>query len=270
MYLNKKMIKKNKNKLSVKIMGGLGNQMFQWAFGRNLSLINNSDLRLETSWYSTKNYDREFKLNKFPNIKIEFLDGSENIVRSIHEPDDFIYLDISDIGLPTIFVGYWQNEKYFKKNINLIIKDFSMTEEKKSELINKYKIVEENSVSVHFRRGDYITNPNHPVLSNNYYLESLEKIKNYDNIIVFSDDIEWCKKNFKLPKITYVEGLNNIDSLWLMSLCKNNIIANSSFSWWAAYLNQNINKKIIRPKIWFSPNSSIDSSQICPYDWDIV
>jgi len=264
------MSKKNKSKLSVKIMGGLGNQMFQWAFGRNLSIVNDLDLCLETSWYSTKNYDREFKLNKFPNIKIGCLDGPENIVRSIYEPNDFTYLDIPNIDLSTMFIGYWQNEKYFKKNLSSVIQDFYMTEEKKIELLSKFQMVKENSTSIHFRRGDYVSNPNHPVLPNDYYLNALEIIKNYENIIVFSDDVDWCRKNFKLPKITYIDGLNNIDSLWLMSLCTNNIIANSSFSWWGAYLNQNINKTIICPKRWFNTNSGIDSTQICPYDWNII
>ena len=145
-----------------------------------------------------------------------------------------------------------------------------MSLEKKNELIEKYPMSTQGSVSLHIRRGDYVSNWVHPVLPMDYYFSGLEIVKNYENILIFSDDIEWCKENLKFKKSVFVENLSNIDSIWLMSLCENNIIANSSFSWWGAFLNSNNSKKIICPKNWFGVGSGIDSTSICPYDWTII
>jgi hypothetical protein len=253
-----------------KLMGGLGNQMFQWACGKNLSLDNNLEQRLETSWYSQGIYGREFRICDFPNLTFKYCDWTENISETIFEPHNFDYVDFKKIKNNIKIEGYWQNKKYFEKNVDEIIKDFSMNLEKKNELIEKYPVSTQDSVSLHVRRGDYLSNWLHPVLPVEYYHNALEIIKDYKNVLIFSDDIEWCKENFEFRNLTFVEDLSDIDSLWLMSLCNNNIIANSSFSWWGAFLNSNYSKKIIAPKIWFGQGSGIDSTSICPYDWIII
>jgi hypothetical protein len=87
---------------------------------------------------------------------------------------------------------------------------------------------------------------------------------------VFSDDINWCKQNLSFPKMQFVEGQDNIEDLWFMSLCSNNIIANSSFSWWGAWLNNNPEKKVIAPKNWFGQYANINSSDIVPETWILL
>jgi hypothetical protein len=89
----------------------------------------------------------------------------------------------------------------------------------------------------------------------------------YDNILVFSDDISWCKDNLKFDKMNFIEGLDNVEDMWLMSLCDNNIIANSSFSWWGAWLNSNFNKKVIAPLHWFGDSANLNTSDIIPTNW---
>ena len=111
---------------------------------------------------------------------------------------------------------------------------------------------DENCVSVHIRRTDYLyVSQILPPLSIEYYNNALEETKNYDKILFISDDINWCKDNFKLKKGYFVEE-NELVSLKIMQYCQSNIIANSTFSWWGAYLNNNDNK-VIMPKIWFGP-----------------
>lgn len=154
-----------------------------------------------------------------------------------------------------IIDGYFQSEKYFLDNKKEVLEIFRPNEEIEDIIYKKYSnILTKNSVSLHVRRGDYIRYPtHHPVLSVDYYLTGLNIIKNYDNVIVFSDDIEWCKENFKFKNIFFIEREKDYIELFLMAKCKNNIIANSSFSWWGAWLNQNIDKIVIAPNVWFGP-----------------
>jgi hypothetical protein len=123
------------------------------------------------------------------------------------------------------------------------------------DLINKkYPNVNfENSCSLHVRRGDYLKYPNiHPTCDVSYYEKSISLVDS-ENILIFSDDINWCKNNLliKNKNIFFIEGNQDYIDLWLMSLCKNNIMANSTFSWWGAWLNKNKNKLVIGPKKWF-------------------
>ena len=121
---------------------------------------------------------------------------------------------------------------------------------------------------MHIRRTDYVTsNGYHPVQSIEYYKNALDIIGGYESLYVFSDDINWCKSNLRFKDMTFVQNSEDIDDLWMMSLCKNNIIANSSFSWWGAWLNDNPNKKIISPKMWFGEQTNLNSDDISPISW---
>jgi hypothetical protein len=141
-----------------------------------------------------------------------------------------------------------------------------------AEIINK----EKNSVSLHVRRGDYVSNPDankyHGTKGLDYYIAALARVNKSQKdstVFVFSDDIAWCKKNLKLKakKVVWVDGKNSpIEDIYLMSLCKSNIIANSTFSWWGAWLNSNPKKIVVAPKVWFS-DSNIDTSDLIPADW---
>lgn len=237
----------------VRLKGGLGNQMFQYAFGRKLSLKHKAILKLDKSLFEWPIWQgivgitaRGYELGEF-NINERFTGFWEKITK----PKGRLYLD-----------GYWQSEKYFKDIRQILLKDFTLKKETNNFLKLKKLIAKTNSVSIHIRRGDYVkraaTGRYHGVLVLDYYQKALEligkKIKN-PHFFVFSDDPLWVKGNFKLSQpMTCVSGLfklTNPEELILMSHCRHNIIANSSFSWWGAWLNRNRHKIVIAPRRWF-------------------
>ena len=158
--------------------------------------------------------------------------------------------------------GYFQNEKYFKNIRDLLISQFVTQHELSSfsksiiEIIKAHK----NTCSIHIRRGDYLdvhNNSIHGVCNLGYYEKAIFEIdKNYNKtkFFVFSDDIKWCKKNLKFKNLIFVSS-NEIriphEDIHLMSFCKHNIISNSTYGWWGAWLNQNENKRVIAPSRWF-------------------
>jgi len=252
-----------------KIQGGLGNQMFQYAYGKHLFYKYGEEFRLDTRFYNIDlKPKREFLLDKFPNIfsntdmNLQLIGPCYSII------DDFIFRELPNpVGSNYYLDGYWQSEKYFKESSDLIREDFKPSE----ELLNKLLLtpfIDTNTISLHVRRTDYITsNGYHPVQSIEYYQKAIETIGGYDYIFVFSDDIQWCKDNLIFENIVFIEGNTNIEDLYLMSLCKNNIIANSSFSWWGAWLNNNPDKKVIAPKRWFGDSAKLNESDIIPDNW---
>lgn len=154
--------------------------------------------------------------------------------------------------------GYFQSEKFFIKYKTDIIELF-MNKNVESGirflLKDKYSVELRNSIGVHIRRGDYLKFPDHhPFPGHGYYYTAIDYIcscARVDCILVFSDDILWCKDEFQGSMVRYVEGLNDAQSMCLMSLTNHNIIANSSFSWWASYFNENKDKITCAPKKWF-------------------
>ena len=170
--------------------------------------------------------------------------------------------------------GYWQTEKYFCNISDIIRKDFSF---KESFLCAKREVLDDikntNSVFVHFRRGDYVsdqrTNKFHGVCDMEYYKKSIEyflRLGNNFKFFIFSDDIDWVKENFKIDNCFFVSNkkLRDFEELFLMSKCKHAIIANSSFSWWGAWLNDGKDKIVIAPKKW---NNSDCYNEIVPDRW---
>lgn len=168
--------------------------------------------------------------------------------------------------------GYWQYEEYFKDIRTEIIEKFQFpkfVDENNSGLAKK--LLACNSVACHIRRGDYLKNPMMCVCTLEYYIRAIEKMHNLiepDLYCVFSDDPEWCKKNlsaqFDGKNVVFVNWNKDMESyrdMQLMSLCKHNIIANSSFSWWGAWLNQNENKIVMSPEKWL--NKSLAKEPIC-------
>jgi hypothetical protein len=296
----------------VKLSGGLGNQMFQYACGRSLAARRGLKLVLDCSMFeigqdhlsATK---RIFELDVFE-IKAEILKPFKvnylflkfsivslkrvadlirlnRLYRSIYiseDPANTIDL-YSGASCNCILNGYWQSEEYFKESVNLIRNDFQFIKSlngKNNELA--LKIRNSNSVSIHIRRGDYITsaesNKTHGICSLEYYAKAIglihTKVKN-PVFYIFSDDLDWVKLNLHLTsEYEYIGGNDKncgyVD-MQLMSLCKHNIIANSSFSWWAAWLNDNDKKIIIAPEKWFSdPHLQFKSRQLIPADWTIL
>jgi hypothetical protein len=150
--------------------------------------------------------------------------------------------------------GYFPCEKYFINHKQKVLELF-MDIETINGLRSKFGHLLPNSVSFHVRRGDYLKNPSViPIAPKNYYIRALTLLENnvkVDNILVFSDDMPWCKRNFSDKRITFIEGQKDYEDLYLMSLCTNNIICRSGFSWWGSYMNQNPSKIIYAPFPWF-------------------
>lgn len=282
----------------VRLMGGLGNQMFQYAVGRSLTVKHKTNLKLDLSFLQNppKNIThRPYELNVF-NIQSDIANKSEidkfipnnkilyNIKRItglkgvIKEPHLHFYEGLLSAPDNSYLIGYWQSEKYFKEVEDIIRKDFDIKlkatgiNQKMIEKINNY-----NSVSIHVRRGDYISNPKankfHGTPPLEYYEKAIEKMDTHvdkPHFFVFSDDPSWTKDHlqFEYPMtfISHNPDEKSYEDLRLMSLCKHNIIANSTFSWWGAWLNQNTEKMVIVPKKWFS-DPSINTNDIIPVSW---
>ena len=269
----------------VKIFGGLGNQMFQSAFARAME-INGHRVKLDISDFKKHKYHSGYELNKL-NLEIEVANSIELFVFRILKKTSINYLEESlsfdnnvfKIKGPKYFQGYFQNEKYFKEYRDEIIKQFQqkieLTNYSKDILLNIRKIY---SCSVHIRRGDYINDENiniHGVCNVEYYSKAINFVKKNSKsrsvyFYVFSDDIEWCKRELDFPNLIFVEGNKSkpYEDLFLMSNCNYNIIANSTFSWWSAWLNINPDKIVIAPKRWFaSTKLENQSTDIVCNDW---
>lgn len=237
--------------------GRLGNQMFQYAALKGIALRHGYSYCIPYSVFVNPWTDHQlntcFKLNK------NLIYGTQN-VKTISEKsfsfDKVLFENCQDnINLN----GYFQSEKYFIDIKDEIIKDFTF----------KYTFEKpfEEYISIHVRRGDYINQPDyHPTCSLEYYKNSLSLINDSIPIVVFSDDILWCKENIKAD--LYMENTTNTQDLYLMTMAKHNIIANSSFSWWGAWLNQNPDKIVVAPETWFGPAySHYIMKDLIPNDW---
>lgn len=226
--------------------GRLGNQLFQIAATVSLALENNDEAIFP-----------EWKYNKYFKIGIRTNDFFD--IKSQYHQVDFHYNKIPYFNGMNLN-GYFQSEKYFfdfKKKIREI---FELKDEFYLKIKNKWNdILKENNVtSLHIRRGDYVEKKEfHYIQPMEYYSESInyiDSIEKIDKILIFSDDIKWCKEIFKEDRFIFVENQEDIDDLFLMSMCKNNIVTNSSFSWWGSWLNENENKIVCAPSIWFGKN----------------
>lgn len=282
----------------VKIMGGLGNQMFQYALGRSIELKTNHDLKLDISFF-TKQKLRTYELGNFKineniassqDIRLLSGNGLANTLKAKlglpeKRPKSYFtekvfghfHKELFDKTASTYLDGYWQNERYFSAIRSTLLEDFAM-KDKISITAQLYlaEIESNNSVSLHIRRGDYISNQHtnsfHGTCGLAYYKEAvsvIEKQFKHPRYFIFSDDIEWCKQNFEFveDKI-FIENITSIEDLELMKNCKHNIIANSTFSWWGAWLNQNPEKIVIAPNQWFADKDMQEQTYgLIPEDW---
>lgn len=248
--------------VSIRLVGGLGNYMFQIACAHAYALKNGKKAIFTT--------DDSIVIHKHLNVykdtilsNIEFVQSKDCRGFKVFNENGFHYSDIPAIDGNVYLNGYFQTEKYFKEYSNEIKKLFEQPKfmygivagiswEKCGVYIN----VATNTCSIHVRRGDYLKSPNHhPEQSMNYYMKAIKQMPKDTVFLIFSDDIAWCKQNFPdVPeKFRFVEGNTDYEDLLMMSLCKNNIICNSTFSWWGAWLNNNPDKKVVAPAIWFGP-----------------
>lgn len=285
----------------ITLMGGLGNQMFQYAAAKSLAISLGKKLYLDTSFYKVHT-QRKYQLGLFTNITdrqivldstvdnkllwvkslIEQLQGNGKEVtkkKYIELPDHFnVYKDLETLKDDIIYLrGYFQSYRYFKKHNDKILNLFS-SNLPSSHLELCAKIEQCESVAVHFRRGDYITNPNaskfYAQCSFDYYRRSIahlqKQISQKLTFFIFSDDIQWVKTHFPVQAdwdITFVEATVNekpIVDMKLMSLCKHHITANSTYSWFGAWLSSNPKKMVCTPKKWFNEYSNGD---LIPNNW---
>ncbi|WP_245916974.1 alpha-1,2-fucosyltransferase [Mucilaginibacter yixingensis] len=248
----------------------------------DLSFLNKYNLT--TTNFTARNYE----LSIFSNIKQRF--ANSIIIKLIKENHliyralkkylldiHIIYEEVNANELPSYHIvymeGYFQDERYFK-NIRIeLLKKFKFPELSGDgrSFADRIKTTE-NAVSIHVRHGDYlhpITSAFHGVLSVQYYQEAIKIVSDQiaqPQYFVFSDDPDWCKTNLAFVKNSILvseKNLQNWEEMYLMSLCKHNIIANSSFSWWGAWLNTNNDKIIVAPKNWFADQPS----SIIPPEW---
>ena len=290
-----------------KLQGGLGNQMFQYAAGRSLSLKLNQPLKLDLSWFTKMegctprlyelsifpieaviaSNDEVLKFSKINHTFVErvvnkLVGNKKKFSKSIINESDWNF--IYDIKPPVLLSGYWQNQKYFLDTKMYLKKDFIFPEitEIENKDIRKKIFENNNSVSIHVRRGDYVTSDHtrlvHGICSLNYYKNAVEIIKKSVKspfYFIFSDEPDWCKKKFnfldnkKFMIISHNTNKNSFRDMQLMTFCKHHIIANSSFSWWGAWLSDNENKIVIAPERWFSDveMSKRGQIEIVPEGW---
>lgn len=286
----------------IAIYGGLGNQMFQYALAIAMD-ASGIPTKISINDYFLNRHYQGFELLKafnvpmpiqdklkvfamkqvrplivdlntvyLKNILSNLLSDNNNIYR---EKEEFVYDEEVFLQKSSFLVGTWQSIKYFESQSDLIREVFNFNKPK--DLVNikiANDILKSNGVAVHVRRGDFmnplIAKSRMVIESTDYYFKSFDIIReDVSNPIfyIFSDDINWAKEHFKGPDFVFVshnKGVNSYLDMYLMSLCKHFIIANSSFSWWAAWLAGHEGKKIIMPKPWIK---NVNCSDIYPKNW---
>jgi len=266
---------------SIGYNGRLGNQMFQYAALRSLSLEKEYKMIFPNTLTPKSDAAFDFTNNKWIEVgfylmdcfELNFLEiDKENILDSTIKNSyseltfeyDPSFFDISDF---TSLEGYFQSPKYFEKHKDIILDDFTF----KHNILNKCQnIISQytNPVAIHIRRGDYVNHPGYWNITPEYIQEAFNHFSDDEyTFLIFSDDIEWCKQIFP-EGVVFMEGNNQFEDLCLMSLCDHNIISNSSYSWWGAYLNKNEKKRVIAPKNWFIPAKPLND--LYPDNWIVI
>jgi Glycosyl transferase family 11 len=290
--------------VGVQLTGGLGNQLFQYAAAKALSLHHKTELLLEvSSFYRAELPDlevpRNFELYNFAGVEEKLIKAAEhqtnkafsflkerriekilpNYKRNIYKEPFYHFDENFWKSKPSVFLkGGWQSPQYFSAfdaliKSSLVLKDEMMgnVKQKAASLQNQ------NTVAVHIRRADYLRKPIilewHGVLGKEHYAKAFEEINNYtqiEKVLYFSDDPEWVEKEL-LPMmpgeiVSNATSSNQYEDFYLMQHCTHNIIANSSFSWWAAYLNPNPNKIVIAPQRWFN-KAPLNTKDLYPNGW---
>jgi len=242
----------------IKIMGGLGNQLFQYAFGK-AQAQNGIDVSYDTSFYGSDKkkptlryrndkWTRYYRLSKFKtNVSLSPFLKQPTIRETMYVYDSSL-LHKKNYN----FEGYWQFPRYYDSVLPLMRQDFCVKEEYYTEEYLRLKSAIENtqSVGVHVRRGDYVLQKGFHDLFFDYYLRAIRHTKG--DLFIFSDDVPWCKNRFKQDyfsrKITFIRLEDYLD-FELLRLCKQKVIANSTFSWWAAFLGEE-NQVVVAPSGW--------------------
>lgn len=301
------MNKNKKTKIYIRISGGLGNQMFEYATARAVQLEQkekgfDSKLYFTYEYYKTPQAHEKYKLNLlnisdepiYDNSKKSFKflvatfffhiylriisrfknSSYEKFQKSIEWTGCYIntngYYKIDSNKKNICLKGFFQDPRYFNKYKNIIIDELSIKSKVKNQKLYN-EILKNESVCIHVRRGDYVNSPLE-VCTKEYYLKAIKLLKKkYKNLkfYVFSDDIKWCKENIIDDDVTYVEGNSAIDDLKLMYSCKYYIISNSTFSWWSQYLSKRVTC-VIAPNRWSNDRRYAYSELYNDNDWILI
>lgn len=273
----------------VKIIGGLGNQMFQYATAFAVARRMDAHLFLDISQFNT--YDlHNFSMSAY-RLRGQILRSRLGLYslyikkgfctrfRIINEKNLKFDSDLFNLKSSLVLNGYFQSEKYFQTFRDEIVNSFKIQDEQLSpysfEILKQLRSCTDY-VSLHIRRGDYLKSENlaiHGICSLDYYRSAIHffcKRNKNSKFVIFSDDIQWAKDNLELDETNlFIDGNGadrNYEDIVLMSNCRNNIIANSSFSWWGAWLNTSPEKIVIAPEKWFA-SEELFSNDIYPKDW---
>lgn len=285
----------------VKLEAGLGNQLFQYATARRLALVNGLPLKLDITWYE-RSALREYKLHHF-NISAEIATPGE--IAGFHKSYSRRWADslarlayeylpnnkgpllkergcdfdprVLEVSGGARLEGFWQCEKYFADIGDVIRRELTVKSE--PDEVNKEvarQIARVDSVCLHVRRGDYLADPRYRLCSPDYYWAAVREITrsvSEPHFFIFSDDPQWTRDNLKLEHpatfVTHNGAAGDYEDLRLMSACKHFIIANSTFSWWGAWLGAHAGKVVIAPERWVN-DPRIDNKDRLPESWVVV
>lgn len=280
----------------VALKGGTGNQLFQYAFGRALAIKNHDTLKLDLTTLKNAeavgNIHRAYNLGAF---NIAATTASTEDITSLKPTPSFVSILLRKLqnrvwGDTTVrynpallektgdmyLDGYWQSPLYFNAIRTELLRELTLQSPMSAAAENyATQIKSTNAVALHVRRGDYIKNPNverqFGTCTLTYYkaaMAEIEKTLPNPTYFIFSDDLPWVQENLPVGDTAVFvtgDGMSDVEDLMLMSLCEHNIIANSSFSWWGAWLNQNPNKLVIAPTPWF--DRSPYDKELLPANW---
>jgi hypothetical protein len=275
----------------VNLYGGLGNQMFQYACA--FSLANKFETGLHIKKVTNLDEVNKNKLSDCFNMPFNYISLNVNysFVNSIKktlgiktlsyyfEKNFFFNSDVSKLKPPVYLEGYFQSEKYFISQNEAIRSLYNFESVSNACFWSNEIKTDENSVAIHIRRGDYLNSTNigkHGLCNIDYYIAAIQKISNkIPNCVfyIFSDDIECAKQEFNavvknLRYVVHDSVKPDYYDMYLMSMCKHNIIANSTYSWWSAWLNNNPDKIVIAPSKWFADSVlQLQSADIIPEAW---
>lgn len=290
----------NSKSIVVRLTGGVGNQLFQYSCGRSIAIRNHCDLYLDSSSYALsaeKALGRTFDLDRFKIrstkndlvVKTLLKPYSTRFVnrlnlalpwKRIKEPQFHFDAGILRLTPPLYLDGHWQSYKYFSDIESTLRYDLAFTELPPEFSSEASTFTGDDSVMLHIRRGDYVSDSRvaqiHGALSLDYYYRALEQLSSLTStklrLFVFSDDYDWVRQNFTpagyKPELACDLTPGPAHDLYFMSLCRHHIIANSSFSWWSAWLSER-RGITMAPRTWFH-DASRDTSDLVPPDWRLI
>jgi hypothetical protein len=251
--------------ISAMLDGGLGGRMFQIAAAFVLALDNNDQCAFN---FSMGSMSQDHPLLTYRNnVYRKLKDLSDDWIPEYCYRERRYNFDPIPYRKNLMLSGFFSSEKYFNHRRKEIIELF-----KDKETINSIKLDFKNSISLHVRRGDYLVNASY-VCPESYYknaLKFMDSQTRIDRIYVISDDIPWCKATFKDQRIVFIEDSPDYIDFYIQTLCTHNIISNSTFSRWGAYLNENPNKIVCAPAVWFGGSTANEITDVFLNNWNFI